>query len=138
MLKKKKKRIRLIIFLTLIVLVGSAFAIGWSMLMKEHREANSVSVKDIDIATIQDGVYEGYYAGGMYGLRENKVKVTVSGGKISDIQLMDDPENPQIEVIEQLYLRVIDEQRLSVDVVTGASLTSKAYLKAIEDALIND
>jgi len=37
---------------------------------------------------------------------------------------------------ETLYDRVIAGQSLHVDTVSGATLTSKAYLQAVENALV--
>lgn len=39
------------------------------------------------------------------------------------------------EVNESIISRVVENQSLKVDVVTGATVTSKALLKAIENAL---
>jgi uncharacterized protein with FMN-binding domain len=35
-----------------------------------------------------------------------------------------------------LYSRVIAQQSLQVDTISGATLTSKAYLQAVENALV--
>ncbi len=37
---------------------------------------------------------------------------------------------------ERLYARVIQAQSLQVDTISGATLTSKAYLQAVENALL--
>jgi uncharacterized protein with FMN-binding domain len=42
-------------------------------------------------------------------------------------------KNTQAEV---LYERVIQAQSLQVDTISSATLTSKAYLKAVENALL--
>lgn len=39
------------------------------------------------------------------------------------------------EVNESIISRVVENQSLKVDVVTGATITSKALLRAIENAL---
>ena len=58
-------------------------------------------------------------------------------GRVSDIQLggSKDPgaENTDYKV---LYERVIEDQTLQVDTISGATLTSKAYLQAVENALL--
>jgi uncharacterized protein with FMN-binding domain len=73
----------------------------------------------------------------MYKWRANEVKVTVSSGKVTDIQQINtkDPAAAKFDN-ELLYKRVIESQSLQVDTISSATLTSKAYLKAIEDALI--
>ena len=69
--------------------------------------------------------------------RANKCQVTVASGKVTDITLVttEDPgaKNTQQEM---LYNRVIASQSLQVDTISGATLTSKAYLQAVENALV--
>ena len=73
----------------------------------------------------------------MYRWRKNECDVTVTNGKVTHIQLVGskDPgaENTDYEM---LYDRVIQAQSLQVDTISGATLTSKAYLQAVENALI--
>jgi uncharacterized protein with FMN-binding domain len=140
--KRKGKRkmigwiIGVAIFLAVLFGVGALFCAPWSPLKKEHAEAASLPLDGVDFTTLADGVYVGEYEGGMYHWRTNKVQVTVSGGKVTDIQVLEHKENQKPEFLGQLYGRVIDKQSLEVDVVSGATLTSKAYLKGVEQALI--
>jgi uncharacterized protein with FMN-binding domain len=61
----------------------------------------------------------------------------VSSGRVTDIQLVgsSDPGSKNTQH-EALYDRVIEAQSLQVDTISGATLTSKAYLQAVENALI--
>ncbi len=126
-----------IVFLVLFVLLAAGLGIGWSFLSNEHREAASLPIRAIDFSRLNDGAYHGAYAGGMYQWRVNECDVTVKGGKVTDIALTAsaDPgaENAQAQM---LYERVIQAQSLQVDTISGSTLTSKAYLKAIENALL--
>jgi uncharacterized protein with FMN-binding domain len=69
--------------------------------------------------------------------RANECQVTVSSGRVTDIQLVgsSDPGSKNTQH-EALYDRVIEAQSLQVDTISGATLTSKAYLQAVENALI--
>ena len=73
----------------------------------------------------------------MYKWRANECQVTVSSGKVTDIQLAasKDPGGKNTQH-QELYDRVIQAQSLQVDTISGATLTSKAYLQAVENALI--
>jgi len=135
--RRKGKMIGWSITLFIIACLGIGGAISWSKLMKEHKEASSLPISQIDFSKIDDGVYEGFYEGGMYKWRANKVQVTVNSGKVSKIILLNstDPANKNTNHIT-LYDRVIQAQSLQVDTISGATLTSKAYLKAIENALL--
>jgi uncharacterized protein with FMN-binding domain len=61
----------------------------------------------------------------------------VSSGMVTDIKILEDA-NKKDEVPERsaMYDKVLKAQSLQVDVVSGATLTSKAYLRGIEDALM--
>jgi uncharacterized protein with FMN-binding domain len=125
--------------ITLMVVAGLGIAggIGWSKLMKEHREAKSLPLNAVDFSKLNDGTYQGAYAGGMYKWRANDCQVTVSSGKVTDIQLAvsQDPGGKNTQH-QALYDRVIQAQSLQVDTISGATLTSKAYLQAVENALV--
>jgi uncharacterized protein with FMN-binding domain len=126
-----------VIALSIVVVLGAAGAIGWSRLMKEHAEARSLPLNAVDFSRLNDGTFHGAYAGGMYKWRANECDVTVTGGRVTGIQLVGskDPgsKNTQVDV---LYDRVIQTQSLQVDTISMATLTSKAWLQAVENALI--
>ncbi len=126
-----------VIALAVVAALGAAGGIGWSNVSREHREAGSLPLNAVDFGKLKDGTYHGAYEGGMYKWRANECQVTVSSGKVTDIQLAGskDPggKNSQYQV---LYDRVIQKQSLQVDTISGSTLTSKAYLQAVENALL--
>ena len=136
---KKKKRGKgcLIALMIVFVILAAAGGIGWLLLTKEHREAASLPLNAVNFDKLNDGSYHGAYAGGMFKWRINECDVTVTNGKVVDIQLGStiDPAAENMDH-EELYARVIKAQSLHVDTISGASLTSKAYLQCIENALI--
>jgi uncharacterized protein with FMN-binding domain len=126
-----------IIALVVVAAVGAAGGIGWSRLSKEHSEARSLPLDAVDFGRLADGTYHGAYEGGMYKWRANECDVTVTDGKVTAIQLVgsQDPGGKNTQH-EPLYERVVEAQSLQVDTISGATLTSKAYLKAVENALV--
>lgn len=126
-----------IIALIVVVVLGIAGSIGWSKLSKEHQEARNLPLDAVDFNKLDDGTYQGAYEGGMYKWRANECQVTVANGKVTDIQLTASVD-PGAEKTgyQTLYDRVIQAQSLQVDTVSGATLTSKAYLQAVENALL--
>jgi uncharacterized protein with FMN-binding domain len=138
---KPKARKRLLtcgtLFLIGLGLTAVGFGVGWVMISKEHREAASLPLNAVDFDALSDGVYHGSYAGGMYAWRVNECDVTVVNGLVTDIQTIsiEDPEGANTDV-DMLYERVIDAQSLQVDTISGATLTSNAYLQCVENALI--
>ncbi len=140
--KEKTKRkgrgkgclIGLIIVLTVLAIAGG---VGWSLIAKEHREAGSLPLDAVNFDKLSDGTYHGAYAGGMYKWRANECQVTVANGKVIGIELAGsiDPGADNTD-FERLYDRVIQAQSLQVDTISGATLTSKAYLQSVENALL--
>jgi uncharacterized protein with FMN-binding domain len=126
-----------VIALVVLATLAAAGGVGWSRLMKEHQEARSLLLNAVDFSKLNDGTYHGAYEGGMYKWRANECQVTVSSGKVTDIQMAgsSDPGGKNTQH-EALYDRVIQAQSLQVDTISGATLTSKAYLQAVENALL--
>jgi len=126
-----------VIVLLVAAALGTAGGVGWSRLSKEHQEARSLPLNAVDFGKLNDGTYHGAYEGGMYKWRANECQVTVSSGRVSDIQLVgsQDPGGKNTQH-EMLYERVVQAQSLQVDTISGATLTSKAYLQAVENALL--
>ncbi|ETT63814.1 hypothetical protein C173_21982 [Paenibacillus sp. FSL R7-277] len=134
-MKKKWKRNLLLVCLTVILvgLIGSGAALLYTE--KERREARNVEIDQVNFNKLHAGEYTGEYAGGMYKWRANMVLVTVTAHKVTAIQLLEHAENQPAASADELFGRVIQAQSLQVDSISGATLTSKAYLKAIENAL---
>jgi len=135
--KKRKGKGCLIALLIVVVILAIGGGIGWAFVGKEHREARSLPLNAVDFSRLNDGVYRGEYAGGMYKWRHNQCDVTVLDGKVTEIQLLDsiDLAN-ELSGAEMLYDRVISDQSLQVDTISGSTLTGKGYLQCVEIALI--
>jgi uncharacterized protein with FMN-binding domain len=136
--RKGKAKGCAIALLIVLVLLAVGGAIGWSFIAREHREAASLPLNAVDFDRLKnDGIYHGLYEGGMYGWRMNECNVTVTRGQVTDIQLVGskDPGGGNVDY-RTLYDRVIAAQSLQVDTISGATLTSKAYLQCIENALL--
>jgi len=89
--------------------------------------------------TYKDGSYTGSVTDAYYG--NVQVKVTISGGKISDVQFLDYPHDRRTseEINQQAmpYLKTetIQAQSAQVDVVSGATQTSEAFQQSLQSAL---
>ncbi|MBN1873620.1 MAG: FMN-binding protein [Anaerolineae bacterium] len=135
--RKSKAKGCLIVPLFVVVTAVGVGGIGWSKLSKEHQEAASLPLNAVDFSKLNDGAYHGSYEGGMYKWRANECDITVANGRVTDIQLAgsEDPGAENTDYV-MLYERVIEAQSLQVDTISGATLTSKAYLQCVENALI--
>jgi len=108
---------------------------------QEHEEAMNVEIKTIDFSKLKQGEYTGYYAGGMFGWRENECRafidsINTDSSRVISVELIRSVEDRPQSFFDTLYNRVITRQSLQVSAISGATLTSKAHLKALEDALI--
>lgn len=132
--KKRKGKMIMWILAVIILLAGSA---GGALLFTagERREGKNLPIRTVDFHNLKDGIYIGEYEGGKYKWRANRVQVNVSTGKVTDIQLLMHKENQSPDFTGKLYGRVIATQSLQVDTISGATITSKAYLKSVENAL---
>lgn len=81
-----------------------------------------------------DGTYEGTGKGIEEGL---KVSVTVEGGKIAEVKVIEHNETDGIgtNAINSLPGKIVEAQSTEVDDVTGATLSSEAIKAAVNQAL---
>lgn len=94
-----------------------------------------VVVEEPEIEFIADGTYEAVSDAGMYeGL---KVAVTVEGGKITNVEVVEHSETDGIAdpALEGIPTAIVDANSTVVDVVSGATLTSNAIMEATRLAL---
>ena len=89
------------------------------------------------VAETADGVYEGTGAG-LNG--QIKVSVTVSGGKITEVKVLEHSETAGISdpAIEKIPAAIVEAQSADVDIVSGATFTSKGIIDAVKNALNPD
>lgn len=85
---------------------------------------------------LKDGTYQGQ-GQGMNGTI--KVSVTVKGGKISEVQVLEHKESPMISdpALSKVPQEIVAKQSTSVDAVTGATFTSKGIMEAVQNAVQN-
>jgi uncharacterized protein with FMN-binding domain len=133
--KKGKHKMWIIIPVIIILILAATAAIALLATSGERKEGLNLPISNIDFSKLKDGTYTGEYEGGRNKWRTNKVQVTVTGGKVTDIKLLQTKENKPKEFTDDLYSQIEEKQSLQVDIVSGATITSKAYLKAVENAL---
>ena len=87
-----------------------------------------------DMSGKTNGVYRGHYS-----LSGTPVKVTldvtVQNNNIIEIAIIEHTSSPIGKKAERITQNIIEEQSLEIDVISGATGSSKAILKAVENAL---
>jgi len=87
-----------------------------------------------DMSGKADGVYSGNYNLSGSPVRV-AVDVTVRNQNIVDVKITRHTGSPIGRRAFSITERIIENQSLNVDIVSGATGSSKAILKAVEDAL---
>ena len=88
---------------------------------------------EIEQKRLVDGVYEGSYR---HGPNSAKVRVTISRGKIADIEMIKHfaswKGKKANDIIPQ---RIVAQQSTDVDAVSGATNSSRVIMNAVQEAL---
>lgn len=131
-----RKCIRIKLFLKIILGIFIAFVLvaggGTFYITRGLESGSKVAIHDIGLSTLKDGSYNGKYKAGRW---TNEVNVTIENHAITKIELVKDVMIPQPDLKYKIFNEVVESQSLSIDVISGATVTSKAYLKSIENAL---
>lgn len=116
-----------LILLFLLIFVGGIFYLSRGL-----NEGMNINLNGIDISKLDDGKYAGEYDHGRW---TNTLDITVRNNKITEISIKNDVTFSKPGVSEELFDKVIESQNTKIDAISGATVTSKAYLKSIENVL---
>jgi uncharacterized protein with FMN-binding domain len=87
----------------------------------------------------KNGTYTGSVENAFYG--QVQVQVTIQGGKISTVQFLNFPQDRRTSqrinsvAVPTLQTEAVQAQSANVDVVSGATLTSQAFMASLQTAL---
>ena len=126
----KKKIISVIILLCL--LIGLIYGAVYLKNVADYKRAiKETAFDEIDIADVSDGIYIGEYdVNFIYA----KVEVTVEDGEILSISILEH-RHERGKAAEKVIEKIIEEQKINVDAVSGATNSSTVIKKAVENAL---
>ena len=134
-MKLSRKRILLSTAILLILLISLIFTAVYLKNVTDYKKAvKETTFKNLNISSIPDGVYVGEYdVDFVYA----KVKVTVQSGVITNIDILEH-KNGRGSRAEVVVDRIIEEQKIEVDAVSGATNSSTVIKKAVENALTGE
>ena len=126
----KKKIISVIILL--FSLIGLICGAVYLKNVADYKRAiGETTFDEIDIADVSDGTYIGEYdVNFIYA----KVEVTVEDGEIVSINIVEH-RHERGKAAEKVIEKIIEEQKIDVDAVSGATNSSTVIKKAVENAL---
>ncbi|MBU0765135.1 MAG: FMN-binding protein [Bacteroidetes bacterium] len=101
---------------------------------REMTQTRNLQIEEVDLQKVSDGSYTGSYS---YAGFSYKVVVVVGAHRITQINILQNRTTGKAKLAEDVIPAVVKEQKVNVDAHTGATSTSKALLKAVEDALKN-
>ena len=128
-ISKKKTVLFVIVFL---LFAGFVLGILYLKSVADYRQAvRETTFEDINISDIPDGVYVGEYdVDFIYA----KVEVTVQNGEITNINILEH-RHERGKTAEVITDSIVDEQKIDVDAISGATNSSTVIKKAVENAL---
>ncbi|MCL2169889.1 MAG: FMN-binding protein [Defluviitaleaceae bacterium] len=125
-MRRRTKIIFTSIGILVIVLVSAVIALY-------PRAMRDVTLEGVDLAGVADGSYTGAFEQGRFS---NELTVHVANGRITGIDIIDNVALAGITgASDEVFARVMAAQDTIIDAVSGATMTTRAYLMAIEDAL---
>ncbi len=129
----KRKRIRPWMVVLAVMAVaggGVAWKLADGLIAYKDRVA-SLEIGSIDLGGVPDGVWPGSCD---LGLVNVKLDIEVKDHRIQGINLLEH-RNGKGAPAEALLPEIVAAQQIDMDVVSGATASSKAILRAVEDAV---
>ena len=130
-MRMSKKKVALFAVMILL-LIDLVWGIIYLKSVADYKQAvKETTYEDIHISDIPDGVYVGEYdVDFIYA----KVEVTVQNGEITNINILEH-RHERGKTAEVITDSIIDEQKIDVDAISGATNSSTVIKKAVENAL---
>ena len=130
-MRMSKKKVVLLVIM-LLLLIGLVWGIIYLKSVADYKQAvKETTYEDINISDIPDGVYVGEYdVDFIYA----KVEVTVQNGEITNINILEH-RHERGKTAEVITDSIVDEQKIDVDAISGATNSSTVIKKAVENAL---
>ena len=118
----------------LFLLVGLVWGVYYLESVTDYKQAvKETTFEEINISDIPDGVYIGEYDVNFIYAR---VEVTVQNGEITNINILEH-RHERGKAAEAITNKIVDEQKIDVDAISGATNSSAVIKKAVENALKN-
>ena len=112
-----------IIGLIALMLAGATAGMG---------EIRKMIVNDVDLGSIADGVYNGSYHKSRWTY---DVEVTVAGHRITAVKNTNEKTKRAKGFNSAAASEIIKKQSPNIDAVSGATISTRAFGKAVENAL---
>ena len=131
---RKKMVQKLLVFSGIVFAAGAIFYFVVMLpAFSIQEEVRALPIAAIKFSSVRDGKYQGQF---VYNQVSTNVEINVKNHRIEDINILGFGNTEQAKTaVAELEKRILGTQSLDVDVVTGATTSSKAFLKSVENAL---
>jgi uncharacterized protein with FMN-binding domain len=129
--RKPKKIMNRKLILILGTIFGTLLIAGLVSQYLQLNQFRNLKINEIDLTGLADGYYS---ANVNYGY-EYSARIYIENNKIKTIQFPQNRESVYARLAEGIKHKIIKQQKINLDTVTGATTTSKILMKAIEKAL---
>lgn len=123
-----KKKYILILFLVFIGVYS-----GIKTIQSNLERLQDLEIANVDLSKVVDGTYTGSFK--VFPIIA-EVKVTVKNHQITGVELLKH-QSGQGAPADKILDQIVEAQTLKVDVISGATYSSKIILKAVENSLNN-
>lgn len=124
---EKKTIIPMVILVLIVGLVLVWFIVNNNIV----KQANQIIISNVELSGVEDGIYTGEY---IQSPVKAVVQVEIKNHEINKIKVLEH-QNGLGQKAEIIVDDILEKQKLDIDLVTGATVSSKVILKAVEDAL---
>ena len=114
------------------IMVVLHIAVNIESLTSYRKRVAAIEIEEIDTSQIPDGVYVGECDVTFIYV---KVAVTVKSGEITDVEILEHRSTEHGKPAERVAQDIVDEQRIDIDIVAGATNSSLVIEKAVYNAL---
>lgn len=125
---KRALKIMLVIPAVLALLIITMCAV---IVIRMNSQVKSFDRSEVDVSQVKDGIYEGRSETDMVKV---DVRVTVSNGDISDIEIVRH-ECGKGKIANVIVEDMIEKDDVEVDAVSGATFSSEVIKDAVRNAL---
>lgn len=99
--------------------------------LSEIEKAKNLTITTPLLTALTDGTYRGTYSAGVVSAA---VRIGLKQGRITSVTLLEH-QHGRGGAAEKIVDRIVAAQSLEIDVITGATVSSKVILKAAQNAL---
>ena len=121
------------ILITLAVVTVLSGGLFLAVAVREYREINAIDKSPVNISDVADGIYEGSFE---TTLVKARVRVTVNRGRIEGVEILEHQcgkGRPANVIADEMT----KENKIDVDAISGATVSSEVIKAAVRDALRN-